>query len=125
MHCASCLPKVHRKGARTSLPQLWGAALLHPALREVIPWMPAPIVRPAGTAQNDGERKAARRCLAKLRTEHPHLKCIVTADSLRAPAPPIETLHEDGLHAIWGGKEGDQPSLCQQVQAAEHAGRGT
>src|ERR671929_2104713 len=102
---------------------MWGAALIHPDRRAVIPLMPEPIVRHDGTAKNDCERNAAKRLIAKLRQDHPHLKCIVTEDSLSANAPHIETLHAHGLHYILGIKAGDHASLFQQVQAAESAGR--
>ena len=102
-----------------------GAAIIHPDLREVIPLMPEPIVRHDGTAKNDCERNAAKRFIAKLRQDHPHLKFIVTEDSLSSNAPHIETLHAHGLHYILGVKAGDHPYLFQQVEAAEHAGRVT
>jgi Transposase DDE domain len=102
-----------------------GAAIIHPDQRAVIPLMPAPIVNRAGTAKNDCERNAAKRFVAQLRQDHPHLKFIVTEDSLSSNAPPIETLYAHGLHYILGVKEGDHPSRFRQVQAAEHAGRGT
>ncbi len=102
-----------------------GAALIHPDMREVIPLMPEPIVKQDGTAKNDCERNAAKRFLVKLRQDHPHLKCIVTEDSLSSNAPHIETLHAHGLHYILGVKEGEHPYLFQQVQAAEHLGRVT
>jgi hypothetical protein len=98
---------------------------MHPDRREVIPVMPEPIVRPDGTAKNAGDRHAAKRFVAKLRQDHPHLKFIITEDSLSAHAPHIETLHRDGLHDILGGKEGDHAYLFQQVQAAEHDRRVT
>ena len=125
MHCASCLQQVHRNGTITSCHQMLGAAIIHPALRAVIPLMPEPIVRHDGTAKNDCERNAAKRFLTKLRQDHPHLKFIVTEDSLSSNAPHIETLHGDGLHYILGVKAGDHAYLFQQVQAAEHAGRVT
>ncbi len=125
IHCASCLPKVHRNGSITYFHQMLGAAIIHPDLRAVIPLMPEPIVRHDGTAKNDGERNAAKRFIAKLRQDHPHLKFIVTEDSLSSNAPHIETLHAHGLHYILGVKAGDHPSLFQQVEAAEHAGRVT
>ena len=78
-----------------------------------------------GTDKNDCERNAAKRFIAKLRQDHPHLKFIVTEDSLSSNAPHIETLHDHGLHYILGVKEGDHAYLFQQVQAAEHAGRVT
>src|SRR5437867_4312408 len=125
IHCASCLQKVHRNGSITYFHQMLGAAIIHPDRREVIPLMPEPIVKQDGTVKNDCERNAAKRFLVKLRQDHPHLKFIVTEDSLSSNAPHIATLHAHGLHYILGVKEGDHAYLFQQVQAAEHAGRVT
>ncbi len=125
IHCASCLHKVHRNGSITYYHQMLGAAIIHPDWREVIPLMPEPIVQQDGTAKNDCERQAAKRFIAKLRQDHPHLKFIVTEDSLSSNAPHIETLHDYGCHYILGVKEGDHAYLFNQVQAAEHAGRVT
>jgi hypothetical protein len=125
MHCASCLPKVHRNGSMMCSHQMLGAAIVHPDVRAVIPLMPEPMMKHDGTEKNDGERKAAKRFIAKLRKDHPHLQFIVTEDSLSSNAPHIETLHAYGLHSILGVKEGDHASLFQHVQAAEHAGQVT
>ena len=125
IHCASCLQRVHRSGSITYTHQMLGAAIIHPDQRTVIPLMPEPIVKHDGTAKNDCERNAAKRFVAQLRQDHPHLKFIVTEDSLSSNAPHIETLHAHGLHYILGVKAGDHPYLFQQVEAAEHAGRVT
>jgi DDE family transposase len=125
IHCASCLRRVHRNGSITYAHQMLGAAIIHPDQRAVIPLMPEPITNRDGTDKNDCERNAAKRFVAKLRQDHPHLKFIVTEDSLSSNAPHIETLHAHGLHYILGVKEGDHAYLFQQVQAAEHAGRVT
>jgi hypothetical protein len=125
IHCASCLRKVHRNGSITYSHQMLGAAIIHPDVRAVIPLMPEPIVQQDGAAKNDCERNAAKRFIVKLRQDYPHLKFIVTEDSLSSNAPHIETLHAHGLHYIVGVKEGDHAYLFKQVQAAEHAGRVT
>src|SRR5712671_3521473 len=125
IHCASCLHKVHRNGSVTYSHQMLGAAIIHPDMRAVIPLMPEPIGRHDGTDKNDCERNAAKRFVAKLRQDHPHLQVIVTEDSLSANAPPIETLHAHGLHYLLGAKEGDHAYVFRQVQAAEQAGRVT
>jgi hypothetical protein len=125
IHCASCLQRVHRSGSITYTHQMLGAAIIHPDKRTVIPLMPEPIVKHDGTDKNDCERNAAKRFVAKLRQDHPHLKFIVTEDSLSSNAPHIETLQDHGLHYILGVKEGDHAYLFQQVEAAEHAGRVT
>jgi hypothetical protein len=125
IHCASCLQKQHRNGSITYSHQMLGAAIIHPDFRAVIPLMPEPIVKHDGTEKNDCERNAAKRFIAALRKDHPHLKFIVTEDSLSSNAPHIETLHAYDCHYILGVKEGDHASLFAQVQAAEVAGRVT
>jgi len=125
IHCASCLHKVHRNGSLTYYHQMLGAAIIHPDFRAVIPLMPEPIVRHDGTDKNDCERNAAKRFITQLRHDHPHLKFIVTEDSLSSNAPHIQTLHDHQLHYILGVKEGDHAFLFKQVQEAEHAGRVT
>jgi hypothetical protein len=81
------------------------------------------MVNHEGTGNNDCERHAAKRFITKLRKDHPHLKCIVTADRLSSNAPHIATLQDHDRHDILGVKEGDHAWLFQQVQAAAHAGR--
>jgi len=122
IHCASCLHRVHRNGSITYAHQMLGAAIIHPDQRAVIPLMPEPIMNRDGTDKNDCERNAAKRFMTKLRQDHPHLKFIVTEDSLSSNAPHIATLHEHDLHYILGVKEGDHAYLFQQVEAAEQAG---
>src|SRR5260370_21685312 len=119
------MQKVHRTGSITYSHQMLGAAIIHPDFRAVIPLMPEPIVKQDGTDKNDCERNAAKRFIVKLHQDHPHLKFIITEDSLSSNAPHIETLHDHGLHYILGVKEGDHAYLFAQVQAAEHAGRVT
>ena len=125
IHCDSCLEKHHRNGTITYSHQLLGAALIHPDKREVIPLMPEPIIKQDGTTKNDCERNAAKRFIVKLRQDHPHLKLIVTEDSLSSNAPHIETLQDHDMHYILGVKEGDHAFLFKQVAAAEQAGRVT
>ena len=125
MHCASCVRRVHRNGSITYAHQMVGAAIIHPDPRAVMPLRPEPITNRAGTDKNDCERNAAKRFVAKLRQDHPHLKFIVTEASLSAKAPHIETLHAHDLRYILGVQEGDHSYLFQQVEAAEHAGRVT
>src|SRR5438105_4893194 len=123
IHCDSCLETHHRNGTVTYRHQMLGAALIHPDKREVIPLMPEPIIKQDGAEKNDCERNAAKRFITTLRQDHPHLKVIVTEDSLSSNAPHIETLHDYGCHYILGVKEGDHAYLFKQVRAAEHAGR--
>jgi Transposase DDE domain len=123
IRCASCLERHHRNGTITYAHQMLGAALIHPDRRDVIPLMPEPIVKQDGTEKNDCERNAAKRLIVKLRQDHPHLKLIVTEDSLSSNAPHIQVLQDHNVHYILGVKEGDHASLFEHVAAAEQAGR--
>src|SRR5918992_4634864 len=125
IHCESCLEKYHRNGTVTYSHQMLGAALIHPDKREVIPFMPEPIVKQDGTEKNDCERNAAKRFVTKFRQDHPHLQVIVTEDSLSSNAPHIETLQAHNMRYILGVKEGDHAFLFEQVAQAERAGRVT
>jgi len=125
IHCESCLERHHRNGTITYSHQMLGALLLHPDRREVIPLMPVSIIKQDGTEKNDCERNAAKRFISKLRQDHPHLKLVVTEDSLSSNAPHIRTLQDHDLHYILGVKEGDHGYLFEQVAAAEQAGRVT
>src|SRR5438105_3125920 len=107
--CASCRHKGHRNGSSTSSHQGLGAAILPPEGRAVMPLRPARSAQPDGTDNNDCERHAAQRFVAQLRQDPPHLKCLITADSLRAHAPHIETLHAHGVPSILGVNAGDHP----------------
>lgn len=125
IHCESCLERHHRNGTITYSHHLLGAALIHPDQREVMPLMPEPIIKQDGRDKNDCERNAAKRFIVKLRRDHPHLKLIVTEDSLSSNAPHIRTLQDHDLHYILGVKEGDHPYLFEHVAQAERAGRVT
>src|SRR5262245_52018436 len=87
--------------------------------------MPEPIIKPDGTSKNDCERNAAKRFIIKLRQDHPHLKVVVTEESLSSSAPHIQWLHDHDLHYILGVKAGDHAALFAHVAAAEQAGRVT
>ena len=125
IHCESCLERHHRNGTITYAHQMLGAVLLHPDRRAVLPLMPEPIVKQDGAEKNDCERNAAKRLIVKLRQDHPHLKLIVTEDSLSSNAPHIQVLQDHNLHYILGLKEGDHASLFEHVAVAEQAGRVT
>jgi hypothetical protein len=102
-----------------------GAALLHLDHREVIALMPEPIIKQDGTSNNDWECNAAKRLIAKLRQDHPHLHVMVTEDSLSSNALHLNVLREHSMHDMLGVKEGDHAYLFAQVTAADQVARVT
>ena len=123
VHCSSCLEKHHRGGGITYSHQLLGATLVHPALKEVIPLAPEPIINQDGHTKNDCERNATRRWLQHFRREHPHLPTIVVEDGLSANAPHLHDLRAARVHYIIGVKHGDHAFLFQHLRDADEAGQ--
>jgi len=82
IHCPSCLQKVNKKtGEVTYYHQLLGAVIVHPNRREVIPLAPEPIIKQDGETKNDCERNAAKRFLAQLKQDYPHVSFTITEDA--------------------------------------------
>ena len=116
VHCDRCCEKRHRDGRTTYYHQLLGAVLVHPEQREVFPLAPEPILKGDGARKNDCERNAAKRLLADVRREHPHLKLIVVEDALASNGPHIELLKQLDMRFILGAKPGDHAHLFQWVE---------
>ena len=121
-----CLKKENSKtGEVTYHLQMLGAAIVHPAFKEVIPLPPEFIVKQDGQNKNDCERNAAKRFFEKLRKDHPHLPIIITEDALSSNAPHIQEAQKYNLHYILGVKEGDHSFLFKQVKMARSSGQTT
>jgi disulfide oxidoreductase YuzD len=112
IHCPSCLERKNPKtGEITYSHQMYGAAIVHPNLKEVIPLMPEPIIKQDGETKNDCERNASKRFFEKFRQDHPNLPVIVVEDALSSNAPHIRELQRHNLRYILGVKEGDHEFL--------------
>lgn len=126
IHCDSCLEsKNSHSGVITYSHQMLGAAIVHPDRRVVIPLAPEAIIKQDGATKNDCERNAARRLLAKIRDEHPHLKIIVIEDGLSSNAPHIADLKSARMSFILGAKPGDHAYLFESWIAAQESGKAT
>lgn len=123
IHCDNCQEKVNKKtGEVTYSHAMLGIALVHPDKKQVIPLAPEPIMKQDGTKKNDCERNAAKRLLAQLRKDHPHLPLIITEDALSPNAPHIKDLQRYNMRFILGVKEGDHKFLFETVREQREAG---
>ncbi len=126
VHCPACQQKVNAQtGEITYYHQMLGGVIIHPDLRQVIPWMPEPILRQEGAAKNDCERNAAWRFLDHLKADYPQRVFTLTEDALSPNAPHIRQIRAHGYHFIRGVKAGDHAYLFEQVALARQAGRAT
>lgn len=117
-----CLRKRKRNGNIEYYQQMLAGAFVHPERSEVIPTCPEMIIKQDGSNKNDCERNAAKRYLADLRREHPHLKIIVTEDALSSNAPHIQELQRHDLRYILGVKPKDHEYLFELVDKAIASG---
>lgn len=117
-----CLSKHKRNGKIEYYQQMLAGAFVHPDRSEVIPTCPEMIVKQDGSTKNDCERNAAKRYLADLRREHPHLKIIITEDALSSNAPHIQELQRHDMRYILGVKPKDHQYLFDLVDNAVKSG---
>ena len=125
LNCAYCLEKKLRDGESQYYHYLFGAAIVHPMQKTVLPLMPEPIMRQDGRQKNDCERNAAKRFLEKLRQDHPQLPLLIVEDSLSSNAPHIQELQQHNLRFLLGVKPGDHKFLFAHVAEAQTVGRST
>jgi len=119
IHCEECCQKKHRDGSTTYYHQVLQAAVVHPEIKQVIPFAPEPISKQDGAKKNDCERNAAKRLLADMRREHPHLDITILADALYSNEPFLAELETHRMPYIIGAKPTDHKWLFDYVEHAE------
>ena len=116
VHCENCCEKTHRNGSITYYHHMLGACLVHPDEKVVIPLAAEPIVKGDGATKNDCERNAAKRLLADLRREHPHLKILIVEDGLASNYPHLSLLDSLNMQYVIGVKPGDHTFLFDWIK---------
>ena len=116
--CPHCCVKEHKNGQKTYYHQMFGACIVHPDKKNVIPLCPEAILNQDGSSKNDCERNACKRFLEHFRREHPHLKAILVEDGLSSTAPHIRTIEDFNLKYLLGAKPGDHQYLFEQLDSS-------
>ena len=114
--CPHCCQKKHKNNTTTYYHQMFGACIVHPDKKNVIPLCPELILNRDGSTKNDCERNACKRFLKNFRREHPRLKAILLEDGLASTAPNIRMIEESSLLYILGAKPGDHRFLFEQLE---------
>jgi hypothetical protein len=117
--CPHCCEKHHRNGQITYYHQMFGACIVHPDKKNVIPFCPEVILKKDGATKNDCERNACKHFLENFRREHPHLKAILVEDGLSSTAPHIRMIEKFNLKYILGAKPGDHEFLFEQLEESQ------
>lgn len=100
---------------------MFGAAIVHPDLKEVFPLCPEPIFNFDGNDKNDCELNSFKRFVADFRREHPKLDVVINLDALFATEPPIRLMMEHDCSFIIGVKE-TNGTVYMQVNDGEEDG---
>lgn len=118
IHCDTCCEKEHRDGTKSYYHQSYGAAIVHPSKKVVIPLAPEQIIRGDGSTKNDCELNAFKRFIVHLREDHPRLKIIIAGDAITSKAPHIRLMIGADMGYILGVKESDHKALFESVKHA-------
>jgi len=111
--CPGCLIR-EGKNVRYSH-QIVQAAIMHPAMRQVIPLAPEEVKNIDGKEKQDCETNAGKRLLKRMRKSHPKLPFIVVADSLYSKQPTIEEIGGLGMNYVLTAKPEDHKKLTEWV----------
>ena len=117
--CDNCMQRNLKDGSKQNYHQFYGAAIVHPDIKQVIPLAPEPIVKQDGSTKNDCERNASKRWLADFRKAHPKLSGIIIEDALSSNAPHIREIMSRNLRFILGIKKSDHEFLFEHVKSKE------
>ncbi len=121
--CDNCMEKTDKDGNITYYHQFYGAAIVHPNVKTVIPLCPEPIQKQDGSTKNDCERNASKRFLKKFRKDYPKLKTIIIEDGLASNAPHIKEIQFHNMNYIIGVKPGDHKYLFNKFDEAKNCGK--
>lgn len=112
--CPHCLHKQSKsKKHKTYYHQVLAGAIVCPGMKQVIPLAPEPIQNTDGHTKQDCEINAGKRLIKKIRSDHPKLKIIITADGLYSKQPFIDILKQYKMSYILIAKPSDHTILYQ------------
>lgn len=123
IHCPGCLTYKSAKRPLRYSHQILQAVMLHPHMRQVLPLFPEPVANTDGHKKQDCELTAAKRLLPKIRSSHPKLPIIITADGLYSDQPFIDELKAARMSFILVAKPADHKALFQWVHELQGLGQ--
>ena len=124
LDCPRCLVKEHKDGTRQYSHQILQATVVHPELRQVIPFAPEFIGNEDGHDKQDCKINAAKRLIARLRGSYAQLPFIIVGDGLYSKMPFIQELMREPqrLHFILVAKPADHKDLWANIAGLRRGG---
>ncbi len=122
IHCKKCLYSKTKESGLRYHHQILQATLVHPKMRQVIPFAPEFIRNKDGKKKQDCERNAGKRLINRIRQDHPQLPAVIVGDSLYSNQPFINELTKHYFSYILTAKPNDHKSLYADIQGLQRAG---
>jgi hypothetical protein len=114
--CPGCLIREGKKGTVRFSHQIVQAAIMSPAMRQVIPLAPEEVRNTDGKEKQDCETSAAKRLLRRMRRSHPKIPFVIVADSLHSKQPTIEEMMRLHMNYLLTAKPDDHKKLMEWVR---------
>ena len=125
LHCTECCVKQPNSSTPQYYHQLLGVCLVKPGRKEVLPFMPEPIIQQTDTSKNDCEVNALRRLLERINSDNPRLNLVLNLDGLYSKGPTIKLVRSYNHHYIMVARDGDHVSLLDTVDEQDKQGNVT
>lgn len=123
IECPSCLIKERSKGKLKYYHLILQGTIVHPDMKQVIPFAPEEISNSDGREKQDCEMNASIRMLRRIKKEHPNLSLTINADGLYSNNTIIREIKSlKNYHFILVAKPGNHKFLFELVNAFKKNG---
>ncbi|MCP4018069.1 MAG: transposase [Delftia sp.] len=116
VHCKKCLTKNTSDGLRYHH-QILQSTIMHPDMKQVLPFAPEFIHNDDGGKKQDCEQNAGKRLIDRVKKDHPRLPMIWVGDGLYSKAPFINKIKEKKYSYILVAKPKDHKYLYSEIEA--------
>jgi hypothetical protein len=121
LQCDSCCCR-EKEGKKEYSHGLLAAAIVNPAISQVIPLCPEQILKQDGTEKNDCEQNAFKRWLKAYARKHPHLPTTFLLDGLYGVTPVVQSIMGQNDFFVISLKDDERRIVLQEKEALEPDG---
>ncbi len=122
INCPACLQKRDREGKLHYYHCVVAATLVRAGSHRILPLDAEMVKNTDGAEKQDCEMNAGKRIVARLRSEHPQMKIILSGDDLYSHAPMIEQCLANQMHFIFVAKPDSHKELKDWVEDLQRLG---
>jgi hypothetical protein len=122
LQCPACLQRQDSTGQRHFRHTVVSATLVKAGSHRVLPLDVEEVRNEEGQDKQDGEIKAAKRLITRLRHEHPQMPLVIGGDDLYCHEPFILQLRDHRMRPMLVCKPGSHPEVYREVSVQEALG---